>query len=127
VSDLEADVRRFLYANIRSVPELELLLLLRQHADRARTAEELATALGLAQPPLERMLFDLMARGLLTPTRVLPIAYRYGPRAPETARAVDRLAELYPDHRLAVGQLIRDREDESLRLFSDAFRLRRQD
>ena len=88
------------------------------------TAQELAGKTGGAQPVLERTLFDLMAGALLAAARALPIAYRYSPKPPELTRTVDKLAELYEENPLVVANLILDREAESLRLFSDAFRLR---
>jgi hypothetical protein len=125
VTDVPADVRRLVYASVPSVTHLEVLLLLRQIAPDALTAEELGGKVGMQQAVLERTMFDLMAHGLLVATRGLPIAYRYGPRTPELAGTVGRLAELYAAERLVVTGLILNREHESLRLFSDAFRLRR--
>jgi hypothetical protein len=117
------DVRRLLQASIRSIAELELLLALRRDHSRAWTAAEAAGALGLETKATERMLFDLMARGLLTVSRVPPLAYRFSPRTPELRATVGRLGELYAAHRLAIASLVDQRPDESLRRFSDAFRL----
>ncbi len=124
--EIPAAVRRLVYTSIPTVLHLEVLLLLRQLAPAALTAEELAAKVGMEQGPLERAMFDLMAHGLLSATRGLPIAYRYGPRATETAGTVRQLAELYRTARLAITGLILDREHESLRFFSDSFRLRKQ-
>ena len=125
--EVPADVRRLVYTSIRSVTELELLLLLRQHVPEALTAEEVAQRVGLPPKSLEQAMFDLMARGMLAATHGRPIAYRYSPRTPELAGSVGRLADFYAAERLAVTALILDREHESLRLFSDAFRLKRED
>lgn len=124
MTEIPADVRRLVYASLPSVMHLEVLLLLRQIAPDALTAEELGGKVGMQPEALERTMFDLMARGLLVATRGLPIAYRYGPRTPELAGTVGRLAELYQAERLTVTGLILNREHESLRQFSDAFRLR---
>lgn len=124
MSEIPAEVRRLVYRCIPTVRHLELLLLMRQVAPGSLTAADLSARVGLNADALERPMFDLMACGLLAITRPLPISYRYGPRNPEEAGAVERLAELYTGDRLGVVALIEDREHESLRLFSDAFRLR---
>jgi hypothetical protein len=117
------DVRQLLNRSIRSVAELELLLQLRQDPGHPWTGAAAAKALFLEPQATERMLFDLMARGFLTVSRVPPLAYEYGPRTPELRATVTRLADLYATRRLAVVNEVRERPDESLRLFSDAFRL----
>jgi DNA-binding IclR family transcriptional regulator len=127
LTEIPADVRRLVYGSLATVPHLEVLLLLRQLAPDAVTAEELAKRVGLKPAALERTMFELMAHGLLVAAHGMPIAYRYGPRTPELAGSVGRLAELYDKARLKVTGLILDREHESLRLFADAFRLRSED
>jgi hypothetical protein len=126
-SAIPDDVRHLLETGIRSVVELELLLALRQQHGRAWTPEEAAQALDVDVRPTERMLFDLMARGLIAVVHVVPIAYQYAPRTPELRATIGRLADLYAARRLAVASLIGQRPADSLRLFSDAFRLRRDE
>jgi hypothetical protein len=127
LTDIPPDVRRLVNGSLATVSHLEVLLLLRQLAPDAVTAEGMARRVGLQPPALERTMFELMAHGLLVAARGMPIAYRYGPRTPELAGTVGRLADLYEKERLKVTGLILDREHESLRLFADAFRLRRDD
>jgi hypothetical protein len=124
LTDIPAEVRRLVYRCTPSVRHLELLLLMRQVAPLSLTAADLSARVGMRADVLERPLFDLLACGLLAATRPLPIAYRYHPNSPEHTAMVERLAELYAGDRLRVIGLIEDREHESLRLFSDAFKLR---
>jgi DNA-binding IclR family transcriptional regulator len=126
LTDIPPAVRRLVYTSIPTVLHLEVLLLLRQVAPASLTADELASRVGMERGALERAMFDLMARGLLSAARGLPIAYRYGPRSPQAAVTIGQLADLYRTARLAITTLILDREHESLRLFADARKQRRR-
>jgi hypothetical protein len=124
---IPADVRHLLHTAVRSIADLELLLQLRRDPGRSWTAPEAAKTLYLDPKATERMLFDLMARGFLTVSRVPPLAYQYSPRTAELRATIGRLADLYTTRRVTVMNLIFERPDESLRLFSDAFRLRKDE
>jgi hypothetical protein len=52
--------------------------------------------------------------------------YRYDPPTTEVAQAIDSLAESYARYRVAVIGLIFSGPSERVRLFADAFRIRRK-
>lgn len=126
VADLPDTIQAFLRHFIDSVEQLEILLLLRArgHAWTADTVtREISTSIESATARLE----SLTRSGLLAKTaRDDGAHYRYAPSDPSAGRSVDQLAEIYPRRRVAIITFIFSPPDESLRDFSDAFRLRRK-
>ena len=51
--------------------------------------------------------------------------YRYAPPTREVAQTIDALAESFAKYRVTVVGLIFSKPSERVRLFSDAFRIRR--
>jgi hypothetical protein len=117
-----AEVRRFIAAEIESVEQLEVLLLLRGAPDKGWTAKEVARAL-VSQPESAADWLDRMeGRGLLHRDGD---SYRYAPADPEVAESIDGLAESYARYRVAVIGLIFSKPSERVTFFADAFRIRR--
>ncbi|HYC33835.1 MAG TPA: hypothetical protein VEB59_16210 [Gemmatimonadales bacterium] len=117
-------VHRFLYHNIDSVEQLEVLLLLRRAADRGWTAEEVARELYSHPSSVLHRMSSLAGRGLLR--ELEPACFRYAPRSAELHDTVRAVAEAYRERRVAVITLIASKPIENVRAFSDAFRLRRK-
>ena len=124
MNGLPEDVHRFLYHNIDSVEQLEVLLLLRQGPERGWTAEEIARLLYSHPSSILHRLSSLAGRGLLR--EVEPACYQYAPRSTELHETVRRVAEIYRERRVAVITLIASKPIENVRAFSDAFRFRRK-
>lgn len=123
MSSLPDDVYRFLYHNIDSVEQLEVLLLLNQSPERGWTAEEIARALYSHPSSILHRLTSLAGRGLLR--ELEPACFQYAPRSTELHDTVSRVAETYRERRVAVITLIASKPIENVRAFSDAFRIRR--
>lgn len=120
-----AEVRRFIAAEIESVGQLEVLLLLRGAPDKSWTADEVERALvmqaGSATSWLEQMAGgDFVARQAAG-------SYRYAPASAEVEQTIDRLAGSYAKYRVAVIGLIFSKPSEGVTRFPDAFRIRRKD
>jgi DNA-binding IclR family transcriptional regulator len=121
--DLPGDVRAFLLAHISSVTQVEALLLMRRIAEPwtpARLARELRIEPAGAFEQLELLVSQRLVE------RVAPDAYRYAPGEAFDA-VVGRLAAIYDDRRVTIIQLIYSRPLGPIRVFADAFRLRRDD
>lgn len=116
-----ADVRRFIFAEIESVEQLEVLLLLRATPDKEWTAKEVARARVSQEASAADWLEKMEARGLLSSRGE---SYRYSPPA-DAAETIERLAHSYAGYRVAVIGLIFSKPSERVTLFSDAFRIRR--
>jgi predicted transcriptional regulator len=118
-----AGVRRFIGAEIQSVEQLEVLLLLRGAPDKGWTAKEVARALVSQTESAASWLRQMEGRGLMSEADGV---YRYAPATPDVARTIDELAESYARYRVAVIGLIFAKPSERVTLFSDAFRVRRR-
>jgi hypothetical protein len=124
IGGLPEDVYRFLYHNIDSVEQLEVLFLLRQESERGWTAEEVARRLYSHPSSILHRLASLAGRGLLR--ELEPACYQYAPRSAELHDTVTRAAAAYRERRVAVITLIASKPIENVRAFSDAFRIRRK-
>ena len=125
---LPAEVNRLLAASIRSIEELEVLM--RLHGEgTAQRSQDLAEALNIPEAIAESALQSLEAVGLVARS-ANSRAYRYVPKQPELARAVEALAEAYRENRVQIIMTISNNAIERMRhgvlqLFSDAFRISR--
>lgn len=120
-----AEVRRFIAAEIESVGQLEVLLLLRGAPDKTWTADEVERALVMQAGSATGWL-EQMAGGAFV-ARQAARSYRYAPASAEVEQTIDRLAESYAKYRVAVIGLIFSKPSEGVTRFSDAFRIRRKD
>ena len=119
-----AEVRRFIAAEIESVGQLEVLLLLRGAVDKNWTASEVARALVMQTPSVEIWLEKMAGRGLVA---AADGRYRFAPPTAEVERTIDGLAESYARYRVAVIAAIFSKPSEGVTRFSEAFRIRRRD
>lgn len=119
------EVKRFITEHINSVFQLEVLLLLYNQRAREWGAEEVDAELGIGTEEAGRQLADLHARGLLKVKESPHSLYRYGPETDELDSAVSGLAKAYSERRINVLSLIFSKDVDKVRLFAEAFRLRK--
>ena len=117
------DVYRFVLTSVPSVPFLEAMLLLRAHADKSWSANELAQRLFVPTALGEELLKQLCDAGLSVPREAE--YYRWNPGT-LVATVVDRLAGVYAVNVVDVTELIHSRQERRAIQFADAFRLRRK-
>lgn len=125
-SGISDRVRTLIADQIDSVVQLEILLLLREGADREFAAREVADVLRIGPAWAEPHLIGLCVRGMLVCSSGPEPRYRYQPSSPELKAAIDELAQCYAERRVSVTALIFSRPPNPLRDFSDAFRLRKE-
>src|SRR5262245_25820165 len=113
-------VRALIAERLDSVPELEAVLLFREHPSRAWTADQAGTRLYVSTTVAAHVLATLTDRGFFAATDG---NYRYAPASPELAAAVAELADAYRTNLVAVTQLIHAKPSRSVRDFANAFRL----
>jgi hypothetical protein len=119
------EVRLFITENINSVFQLEVLLLLYNQKERGWSAEEVDDELGIGVEEAGRQLSDLHARGLLAVGKDQGSSYCYGPDTDELDQIVSGLARAYRERRINVISSIFSKEVDKVRLFAEAFRLRK--
>lgn len=115
-------VRKLIAERIDSIPELEAILLLRQHRGQSWSAEEAGQRLYLSSTVASHVLHLLTERGFLA--RSLQ-RYQYAPETPELEATVTLLAETYSKHLIAVTNIVHAKPSAGVRLFAEAFRIRK--
>ena len=123
-------VRDLLRERVHALEHIEILLRLREQAPSAQGIAALAAAVRVSESLVESALAHLVQHGLVAPAAE-PRAFLYAPDAPQVAAAVDALAACYPECRVEVLRLISSNAIErlrsgSLKIFAEAFRLRRK-
>ena len=120
--DFPQDLKAFLAENVRSVAQLEALLLLRRERERAWTAAEVSRALYTTEEMCTSQLSELEARGLLHGNVESAKVYRYQPQSAELEELVNRLATLYAERRVSLITAIYSEPGGKIRTFAEAFR-----
>jgi hypothetical protein len=118
------DVRRFVADEIHSLEQLEILLSLHRHASEWWTAERMADDLRTSRASVAARMADMSVRGLLEVQEEGP-RYRYRPATPGVEAVVQLLDRLYTERRVSIITLIFSKPLDSIRDFSDAFRVRK--
>lgn len=125
---IPAKVRELLRSSIRSIEELEVLLVLRGAVVRSWTSEQLGQELRLPEPMVVTALQALVLSKLAIQVgEQSPLQYQYRLQEPEAEEIVQELIDAYTRHRLEVLMQISSNAIErvregALRTFSDAFR-----
>jgi DNA-binding IclR family transcriptional regulator len=125
MDQLSEIVRRLVESHIQSVAKLEVLLLLRQRPSERLTANQVAQTLYMQPSMMASLLVELVRSGLIEANEESPPRYQYKPRSQELGSAMDELATLYQNRRVAVVGLIHSAPSDQMRKFADAFRIRK--
>ena len=122
--EITPDIERFIQDNLTSVEQLEVLLLLFSPPQKEWTAVEVSQKLHRQPESVATRLEDWRGRGILSVRQEARLLYRYVSNARQDAivRGLERAYEVRKD---AVIRLIFTRPPDTLRVFSDAFRIRR--
>jgi hypothetical protein len=120
------EVRAFVAEHVHSITQLELLLQLHCDPARAWTAADASRELRAPERLLGGQLADFYAAGVLAADESEVPTYRFD-RSGQHARAVDELAACVRQRKRAVHDLILRGPSSDVQVFSDAFRLRRDD
>jgi hypothetical protein len=116
-------VKRFVDANISSVEQLELLLLLRRTKPRSWTARTASLELRTSPQSVATRVAELVARGLV---KVDDGEFTYAASSSADG-TVGELERVYATYRTRVITMIFDKPPRPIRDLADAFRLRRDD
>ena len=128
VESFPDDVIRFLYDNVESIDQLEILRVLGENLEREWNALALAEEVQAKHHDVRAHLARMQARGLLTiATREAGICCRYGVSTPELDHMVTRLLQLYKERPVTMIKLVYERAKDPLRAFADAFRIRKEE
>lgn len=127
-SELPREVQDLIAEHITSVEQLEILLLLREHAEQEWSASKVSEEIRTSERSAATRLADLRARGFLTSREDAGVTvYRFDPLTVTQRRAVASLSQVYRERRYTVIDLIFSKPIDRLRVYADAFRLRKDD
>jgi hypothetical protein len=124
---LSADVKNFIDAYIDSVEQLEILLLVRSASRLEWSARRVSEAIRTSEPSAAGHLANLAERGILMATSESPILYRYAPSSDSLDKAIANLSSAYAGFRFRVIDAILDKPSDYVRVYADAFRIRKGD
>jgi DNA-binding Lrp family transcriptional regulator len=111
---------RFIASHLVSVEQIEILLFLRQHHDRAFSPSELNDVIRSSESSVGSRLTDLERRGLV---RREHARFRYQPPS-ELEGVLGELAAAYAEQRYTIIDLIFSKSNDKLQAFADAFKVR---
>lgn len=124
---LPIHVHQFLKANIQSIAQLELLLLLYGDRDKAWSvagaAKNQYTAANMTHSALE----TLRSSGLVSLVEDSEPRYRYAPVSEKLDKLVGELAQLYSERRVSIVNAVYSSPLDTLQSFADAFRIRKKE
>ena len=120
--DIPEVVRRLIAERIDSIPELEAILLLRQDRTLSWNVEDAGKALYVSPTVAAHILRILTERQFFSCS---DDRYRYAPGSAQLEAAVDVLATTYSRRLIEVTKIVHAKPSTSVRLFADAFRLRK--
>lgn len=122
-NQIPPDVREFVRREIKSVFQLEVLLLLHRTRERAWTVMEVSQELGIDPEIAEAQILGLMQLGLIQASNTIPISYLYDPGDQNDEKIIENLALSYAKQRVAIFSLILSESNSRIRRFAEAFRL----
>jgi hypothetical protein len=120
-------VRRFISRYLRTVEQLEVLLLVSAAPERYWSAAEAGQALAIPAEDVGVALEHLTATGLLDVRLLDDVRYRFSPTDEDRSGGVRELQSAYASQRIRVVSEIARRRSRPMVEFADAFRLHSED
>jgi hypothetical protein len=120
-------IRHFLRDHIRSVVQLELLLMMHKEPERAWKIDEAGEQLYIPGSFAGPLLESLRAAGLVAVTDENGPRYRFAPQAAHLGPLVDELAAVYQERPVSTIHAIYTGPADNLQQFADAFRIRKKE
>ena len=121
---LPTSVRQFLSQYIRSLEQLEVLLLLRNSPDRSWTSAEVYEVVRSSRASVEERLESFVLLGFLGKEDGPPPTFRYAPKE-NLGAAVEETANAYQKWRVRVIEAIFTPAVDPAQRFADAFKVRK--
>jgi hypothetical protein len=121
---LPTSVQQFLSKYIRSLEQLEVLLLLRNSANRSWTSAEVYEVVRSSRSSVEGRLENFVQDGFLAKESGSPSTFRYAPTE-NLGTAVSETADAYQKWRVRVIEAIFTPVADPAQRFADAFKVRK--
>ncbi len=122
------DVTNFMYENVESIDQLEILRILSEDPEKEWDFTALANEVQAAPQTIRAHLTAMQARGLLmTTTRGADLTCRYGVSSRKLEDGVGHLLQMYKKRPVTMIKMLYQRAKDPLRAFANAFRIRKED
>lgn len=118
-------VARFIAVHVRSLEQLEILLLLASKPEQAWSVDAVYDVIRSSHSSAAERLDELRLQGLLSVSDEKKSSYRYQPQTPESAAAIETLARLYKERRVKIVEMIYSQPTDPLQHFADAFKFKK--
>ena len=122
---LPTSVQHFLSQYIRSLEQLEVLLLLRNSPHRSWAPAEVYEVVRSSRSSVDERLKIFVHLGFLATEDGPPATFRYAP-TDNLAAAMDETASAYQKWRVRVIEAIFTRAEDPAQRFADAFKVRKE-
>ena len=123
--DLPPPVKQLLARYIRSVEQLEVLLLFAAQSNRTWTATDVYEVIRSSKTSIADRVKGFTNDGFLAEENGTPPSFRYAPKSEDLRRAVEETARVYQTHRIRVIEAIFAPVVDPVQSFADAFKLRK--
>ena len=123
VNDIPDDVRRLISSHIRTVNDVEVLLLL-VNRRKEWTSQEVGEEMYISPESSQALLESLHGAGLIARKEGSPARYCYDSSI-SADRTIRLLAEVYSRMRVRVIEMIYQNPRTTIQSFSDAFKFRK--
>ena len=119
------DLKDFVARHLPSVEHVEIFMVLRRNAVRSWSPPEMAEELGIPARTASDVLEQLASDNFLDIKLSNDILYRFNPATAGLEAAAARFADYYVRERIAVMNLVMTGTLNPMRVFADAFRLKK--
>jgi hypothetical protein len=123
--EIPSEVRGFVSKHIRSLEQLEVLLLVSALPDKDWTVDAVFHVVQTNRPLVRQRLDEFVRDGLMV--RQPEDAYRYAPKSEALAHDIVAVGNFYKLSRHKVIEMIYASPPDDIRKFSDAFRFKKGD
>jgi hypothetical protein len=118
-------VVRLIAVHIRSLEQLEVLLLLADHPDQVWNTDAVYNVIRSSRSSVAERLEELRLQGLLAFANANQREFRYQPSSPAISQAVQSLGQCYKERRVKIVEMIYTPPAEPLKGFADAFKFKK--
>ncbi len=124
--DIPDEVKKFIFLNINSLEQLEVLLFLHKYSENKYSSAEIAQELRTNPGSTEEKLKEIYSLGILNITDKTNPFYQYN-QANKYIVEINMLAKAYRDYKHTVITLIFSKPLDNIRSFADAFKLKKDE
>jgi hypothetical protein len=121
-----SELERFIAEEIQNLEQVEILLLLSSHPQRAWSAQNVYDVVKSNLDSVGARLEELTARGFLKKETAPETGYTFSPEQNGIGKVVNELREAYKERPVKVVQAIYSKPPDAVQEFARAFRVRKE-